>query len=242
MMSLKKDIRIISVILLIAGIDPYAGTNRKHRIFHKIYVFLIFLMFAKGLLDLVKIMVAQKLDNLIPFLDSLNRIFNVGGIWLLLGQNLVFSRKLDSVFQEFLEIDRLLENHFDLRIDHARLRKKFYVICCGLLVYFVLYVTVVLLVVYRDQKLNISISIAQLSTVFIIILFGFTCWHIVFRIQLLNGFIKKRRHEIFVDREVQLFQQFITHIANIVRISNRYFGLKCLTLMGKFSFFFYNFL
>ncbi len=241
-MSLKKDTRIISVILLLTGINPYTGTNRKHRIFHKIYVFIIFLMFAKGLLDLVKIMMTQKLDNLIPFLDSLNRIFNVASIWLLLGQNLVFPRKLDFVFQEFSEIDRLLENHFDLRIDHARLRKKFYVICCGLLLYYVSYVTVLVFIVYWDQNLNISISIAQLSTVFIIILFGFTCWHIVFRIELLNGFIKKRRYEIFVDREVQLFQQFVTHIANIVRISNRYFGLKCLTLMGKSSLIFYTLL
>jgi hypothetical protein len=190
-------------------------------------------MFAIDLLNYVKTMLLVKFDSLVPFLDCLNRIVNLSGIWLLLGQNLVAPKNLDSAFQEFAEIDRLLENHFDLRIDHARLRKKFYVICCGLLVYFVFYVTTVLFVVFGNSVPNICLLIAQLSTMLMGILFGFTCWHIVYRIQLLNGFIKKRRHEIFVDREVQLFQQFITHIANIMRISNRYFGLKCITLMGK---------
>jgi hypothetical protein len=153
---------------------------------------------------------------------------------VLLLQNLVVPKKLDSVFEEFLAIDRILEVYFGIEIDYGKSRKKFHIVCCGLLAVFLLYVVIVALVVHSGQSFNVLMLVVQFGVWLICLLFCYNCYHIVYRIQLLGNFIMMDPNAKFRQDYLELFQEIFIHFSNIVKICNRYFGLKFLAIIGNF--------
>jgi hypothetical protein len=227
-MNQEKDIQIISTLLLLIGIETYKTKSFVKKILHKIYVFAISLIFVYDLQHYIRLIVLAHFTHLIPFMTFLNLATTIIGIWVLLMQNLVFPRILDSVFREFSAIDRILLFNFGLKINYARIRKKFHIICGGVLLSFVLYVTIVIWIVLDGKPYSLVLFSAQFINWLIILLYGYICYNIIFRIRIIRRVIIRN-----MNYHVQHLQQIFQHLSNIVKISNRYFGLKFLVMIGN---------
>jgi hypothetical protein len=127
-----------------------------------------------------------------------------------------------------------LEVYFGIEIDYGKSRKKFHIVCCGLLAVFLLYVVIVALVVHSGQSFNVLMLVVQFGVWLICLLFCYNCYHIVYRIQLLGKFIMMEPNAKFRQDYLELFQEIFIHFSNIVKICNRYFGLKFLAIIGNF--------
>ncbi len=124
-MDQKKNIQIVSRLLVLTGINTCKTNNLSKKILHKIYVFLISLTFVYDFQRYIRLTTLEDLTHLIPFISFLNHIVSISCTWLLLMQNLMFPRDLDQVFREFSAIDRILECNFHIKIGYARIRKNF---------------------------------------------------------------------------------------------------------------------
>jgi hypothetical protein len=177
----------------------------------------------------IKLMTLEKFAQLIPFMAFLNHIVTISCTWLLLVQNLLFPRDLDQVFRELSAIDRILKCDFHLKINYAGIRKNFHIVCFGVLLSFVLYTIITLWIVHDGTPVSVLRFVAQLNVLLICLLFGYICYNIILRMRLLQSFILKNN-----SWNVEPFQEIFQHFSNVVKISNQYFGLKFVLVLGNF--------
>jgi hypothetical protein len=221
-MDQKKDIRIVSTLLLLTGINTCKTNNLSKKILHKIYVFLI---------RYIRLTTLEDLTHLIPFISFLNHIVSISCTWLLLMQNLMFSRDLDQVFREFSAIDRILGCNFQIKIGYAGIRKNFHIICFGVFLFFVVHVVISIWISFGGPTQSVLLFVGLLNVMLICLLFGYICYNIILRIRLLQSFITRNRSGKY---NIEIIQKIFIHILDIVKIANQYFGLKFLVVFGNF--------
>jgi hypothetical protein len=155
-----------------------------------------------------------------------------GGIFLIYLESFFYRQELDLILEEFLEIDEILLEFYDIEIDDGKFEKLIRNLNTGLMIIVILHGCS--LAKQISVFFALILGLANLVPYFLIIEFWFICRHLKIRFDKIEKFFSSKADDQIWEVHYRMVQNIFLRSSRIIQLTNKFFQFKFLVIFSEY--------